>query len=105
MHYDVILASLIPLTWNELIYVVITEPTSTVEMTHESEFYCKTNVFSIKEQALAVKGILIRLSLLAKCFSFSGWKPGLTDLYAPLKITSNITLFICSLWRDSYIYF
>lgn len=72
MHYDVILASLIPLTWNELIYVVITEPTSTVEMTHESEFYCKTNVFSIKEQALAVKGILIRLSLLAKCFSFSG---------------------------------
>lgn len=72
--------------------MVITKPTSTIEMTHESEFYCKTNVFSIREPALAVKGILIRLSLLAKCFSFSGWKPGLTDLYAPLKITSNITL-------------
>lgn len=92
MHYDVISASLIPLTWNELIYVVITKPTSTIEMTHESEFYCKTNVFSIKERALAVKGILIRLSLLAKCFSFSGWKPVGADLYAPLKISSSITL-------------
>lgn len=61
-------------------------------MTHESEFYCKTNVFSIKERVLAVKGILIRLSLLAKCFSFSGWKPVGADLYAPLKITSSITL-------------